>query len=57
MDMTVFDGEFNLAGRSGQAIALVGPSGCGMLLLLLIFFLLHFFFRMRVLSLLIIMNF
>ncbi|KAG2226168.1 hypothetical protein INT45_003313 [Circinella minor] len=29
MDMAVFDGEFNLAGRSGQTIALVGPSGCG----------------------------
>ena len=38
MDMAVFDGEFNLTGRSGQTIALVGPSGCGMLLSLLIFF-------------------
>lgn len=28
-DVTVFNGEFNLQGKSGQTIALVGPSGCG----------------------------
>ncbi|CEP14310.1 hypothetical protein [Parasitella parasitica] len=28
-DVTVFNGEFNLQGKSGQSIALVGPSGCG----------------------------
>ncbi|KAI8149545.1 P-loop containing nucleoside triphosphate hydrolase protein [Fennellomyces sp. T-0311] len=29
MDVPIFDGEFNLQGKSGQTIALVGPSGCG----------------------------
>ncbi|KAI9255706.1 putative ABC transporter protein, partial [Phascolomyces articulosus] len=29
IDVPVFDGEFNLSGKSGQTIALVGPSGCG----------------------------
>ncbi|KAI8339773.1 p-glycoprotein [Choanephora cucurbitarum] len=28
-DIPIFDGEFNLKGKSGQTIALVGPSGCG----------------------------
>ncbi|KAI8646170.1 P-loop containing nucleoside triphosphate hydrolase protein [Parasitella parasitica] len=28
-DVTVFNGDFNLQGKSGQSIALVGPSGCG----------------------------
>ncbi|KAI7874137.1 p-glycoprotein [Lichtheimia hyalospora FSU 10163] len=28
-DIPIFDGEFNLEGKSGQTIALVGPSGCG----------------------------
>ncbi|CDH50554.1 multidrug resistance protein 1 [Lichtheimia corymbifera JMRC:FSU:9682] len=28
-DIPIFDGEFNLDGKSGQTIALVGPSGCG----------------------------
>ncbi|KAI8369689.1 p-glycoprotein [Blakeslea trispora] len=28
-DIPIFDGEFNLRGKSGQTIALVGPSGCG----------------------------
>ncbi|KAI8142959.1 putative ABC transporter protein [Fennellomyces sp. T-0311] len=28
-DVPIFDGEFNLRGKSGQTIALVGPSGCG----------------------------
>lgn len=28
-DVTIFDGQFNLSGKSGQTIALVGPSGCG----------------------------
>ncbi|CEP15267.1 hypothetical protein [Parasitella parasitica] len=28
-DVTIFNGEFNLHGKSGQTIALVGPSGCG----------------------------
>ncbi|KAI8141628.1 putative ABC transporter protein [Fennellomyces sp. T-0311] len=29
MDVSIFDGEFNLQGKSGQTIALVGSSGCG----------------------------
>ncbi|KAG1472412.1 hypothetical protein G6F56_001552 [Rhizopus delemar] len=28
-DTSIFNGEFNLHGKSGQTIALVGPSGCG----------------------------
>lgn len=28
-EITIFDGNFNLSGKSGQTIALVGPSGCG----------------------------
>ncbi|KAI7905965.1 P-loop containing nucleoside triphosphate hydrolase protein [Cokeromyces recurvatus] len=28
-DALIFDGTFNLNGKSGQTIALVGPSGCG----------------------------
>lgn len=28
-DVSIFNGEFNLHGKSGQTIALVGPSGCG----------------------------
>ncbi|KAI7874832.1 P-loop containing nucleoside triphosphate hydrolase protein [Lichtheimia hyalospora FSU 10163] len=28
-DIPIFEGEFNLEGKSGQTIALVGPSGCG----------------------------
>ncbi|KAI9264807.1 putative ABC transporter protein [Sporodiniella umbellata] len=28
-DTSIFDGKFNLHGKSGQTIALVGPSGCG----------------------------
>ncbi|KAI8141627.1 putative ABC transporter protein [Fennellomyces sp. T-0311] len=29
MDVPIFNGGFNLQGKSGQTIALVGPSGCG----------------------------
>ncbi|CAO3626776.1 unnamed protein product [Mucor hiemalis] len=28
-EISIFDGNFNLSGKSGQTIALVGPSGCG----------------------------